>query len=64
MTPAHDPSSPLTVLSTPPEGASPVTDPVTDGPGLFEFASRANGENQPSPTCGGSPVPAPHLGAA
>ena len=37
MTPAHDPRSPLTVLSTPSEGANTVDRP--DGPGLFEIAS-------------------------
>ena len=36
MTPARDSSSPLTVLSTPSEGAAPVTDPMTGGPGLHE----------------------------
>ena len=39
MTPAHDPRGPLTVLSAPPEGASPVNHPAADGPGLFEIAS-------------------------
>ena len=61
MTPAHDPSSPLTVLSAPPEGASPVTDPITDGPGLFEIAN-PDGDNARSPTCGGSPVQHAHPG--
>ena len=38
MTPAHDPRGPLTVLSPPSEGASPVNHPAADGPGLFEIA--------------------------
>ena len=38
MTPAHDPRGPLTVLSAPPEGASPGNHPAADGPGLFEIA--------------------------
>ena len=43
MTPAHDPRDLLTVLSGPPEGASPVNPHTADGPGLFEIA-KANGE--------------------
>jgi Protein of unknown function (DUF2637) len=39
MTPAHDPRGPLTVLSTPPNGASPVNHSAADGPGLFEIAN-------------------------
>ena len=39
MTPARDPRGPLTVLSAPPDGASPVNHPAQDGPGLFEIAS-------------------------
>ena len=61
MTPAHDPRGPLTVLSAPPEGASPVNHPAADGPGLFEIASpgqaRAPGTSPPS---GGSPEPGAH----
>jgi hypothetical protein len=36
MTPAREPSSPLTVLSTPPEGETPVTGAMAGGPGLYE----------------------------
>ena len=39
MTPAHDPRGPLTVLSTPSEGASTADHPAADGPGLFEIDS-------------------------
>ena len=38
MTPAHDPRSPLTMLSTPPEEANSGHHPAQDGPGLFEIA--------------------------
>src|SRR6516165_4076784 len=38
MTPAHDPRDLLTVLSGPPEEASPVNHHTADGPGLFEIA--------------------------
>ena len=44
MTPAHDPRGPLTVLSTPPEGASTVNHPAPDGPGLFEIANPDHGQ--------------------
>ena len=39
MTAARDPGGPLTVLSAPPDGATPGNHPAPDGPGLFEIAS-------------------------
>ena len=58
MTPAHDPRGPLTVLSTPSEGASTVDHPARTGPACSRSPTptmaRAPGT---SPLCGGSPEP-------
>ena len=39
MTPAHDPHSPLTILSTPSGAASPGDHPVPDSAGLFQIVT-------------------------